>query len=57
VADEAGEAAGGGQLGEGDGGGDRGHGGGQLTAVMAAVSWPASSVPAMAARTASTTWR
>ena len=27
------------------------------TAVMAAVSWPASSVPAMAARTASTTWR
>jgi len=27
------------------------------TAVMAAVSWPASSVPAMAAHTASTTWR
>jgi hypothetical protein len=27
------------------------------TAVMAAVSWPASSVPAMAARTASTSWR
>jgi hypothetical protein len=45
--DEAGEAPGGRQLGEGDGGGHRGHPGDELARIQ---------VPAMAARTLSTTW-